>query len=103
MKRKARWKIRRIIRKNDKNKDLSHMQSEMGKLTHHDEELLGVWEGWHWNDNSGGWLDPELCAKIRQARGSGVHPSPQDVHKCRQRNVLTWNGKGTHQDRMGGD
>ena len=25
-----------------------------------------VWEGWHWDDNKGGWLDPELCAKARR-------------------------------------
>ena len=34
---------------------------------HHDEqELLSVWEGWLWDDNQGGWLDPELCAKARR-------------------------------------
>ena len=39
----------------------------MGRLMHHDEqELLSVWEGWHWDDNKGGWLDPRLCAKARQ-------------------------------------
>ena len=39
----------------------------MGKLMHHDEqELLSVWEGWHWDDNKGGWLDPELCARARR-------------------------------------
>ena len=36
-------------------------------LMHHDEqELLSVWEGWHWDDNKGGWLDPELCAQTRR-------------------------------------
>ena len=25
-----------------------------------------MWEGWHWDDNKGGWLDPELCAKARR-------------------------------------
>ena len=60
-------RICRIFRENDKNKDLSHVQSEMGKLMRHDEqELLSVWEGWHWDDNKGGWLDPELCAKARR-------------------------------------
>ena len=44
-------RICRIVRENDKNEDLSHVQSEMGKLTHHDEqELLSVWEGCHWDD-----------------------------------------------------
>ena len=61
-------RIRRFVcEKKNKNKDLSHVQSEMGKLMHHDEqELLSVWEGWHWEDNKGGWLDPELCAKARR-------------------------------------
>ena len=44
-----------------------HVRSEMVKLMHHDEqELPTVWEGWHWDDNNGGWLDPELCAKVRR-------------------------------------
>ena len=31
---------------------------------HHDEqELLSVWEGWLWDDNKGGWLDIDLCAR----------------------------------------
>ena len=30
------------------------------------KELLSLWEGWHWDDNKGGWLDPELCAKARR-------------------------------------
>ena len=34
---------------------------------HHDEqELLSLGEGWHWDDNKGGWLDPELCTKARR-------------------------------------
>ena len=60
-------KIRGIVHENDKNKRMSHVQNEMKKLTHHDEkELLSVWEGWHWDDNTGGWLDPELCAKAKR-------------------------------------
>ena len=36
----------------------------MGKLLHHNEqELLSACEGRHWDDNKGGWLDPELCAR----------------------------------------
>ena len=35
-------------------------------MHHNEQELLGVWEGWHWDDNKGGWLDPELCAKARR-------------------------------------
>ena len=39
----------------------------MGKHMHQDEqELLSAWERWHWDDNKGGWLDPELCAKARR-------------------------------------
>ena len=34
---------------------------------HHDEqELLSLWEGWHWDDNKGGWFDSGLCAKARR-------------------------------------
>ena len=43
------------------------MHGEMEKLMHHDEqELLSLWEGCHWDDHNGGWLDPELCAKARR-------------------------------------
>ena len=42
----------------------SHVQDEMVKLMHHDEQdLLSLWDGWHWDDNKGGWLDPGLRAK----------------------------------------
>ena len=41
-------RICRILHENEKNKGLSHVQNEMGRLMHHDEqELLSVWEGWH--------------------------------------------------------
>ena len=60
-------RICRIVHESDKSKGLSHVQSEMGRLMHHDEqELLSVWEGWHWDDNKGGWLDPELCAQAKR-------------------------------------
>ena len=40
---------------------------KMGKLIHHDEQaLLSLWQGWHWDDIKGGWLEPELCAKARR-------------------------------------
>ena len=49
------------------------------KLMRHDEqELLRLW---HWDDNKGGWLDLELCAKARREeveRESGRHQSRQD-------------------------
>ena len=68
---RGRWKdaerIRRIVHENDKNKGSSHVQNEMGRLMHHDEqELLSVWEGCHWDDNKGGWLDPDSCAQARR-------------------------------------
>ena len=56
-----------IIHENSENKGLSLVEAEMGKLMHQDEqELLSAWDGWHWDDNKGGWLDPELCAKARR-------------------------------------
>ena len=43
------------------------MESEVGELMHQNEqELPSVWEGWYWDDNKGGWLDPELCVTVRQ-------------------------------------
>ena len=63
-------RIRRIVREKDKNKDLSQVQNEMGRLMHHDEqELLIVWQGWHWDDNKGVWFDPEMCAQARREEG----------------------------------
>ena len=45
------------------------MQDELGKLMHHEQELLRLWEGWHWDDNKGGWrLDPEVCVKARREK-----------------------------------
>ena len=59
--------IRGVVHKTDKYKGTSHVQAEMGKLMHHDEqELLSLWEGWLWNNNKGGWLDPKLRAKARR-------------------------------------
>ena len=56
-----------IINENAESKRLSLVEAEMEKLMYQDEqELLSVWEGWHWDDNKGGWLDPELCAKTRR-------------------------------------
>ena len=67
---------------------------------HQDEqELLSAWEGWHWDDNKGGWLDLELCARreeVEYIRRHKMCVSPQ-------RGVLTRNWKGPHQERMGGD
>ena len=56
-------RTRGIDHENDKSKGTRHVQ-EMVKLMHHEEqELLSLWEGWHWDDNKGGCLDPGMCAK----------------------------------------
>ena len=56
-----------IVHENAENTGSSLVEAEMVKLMHQDEqELLSAWEGWHWDDNKGGWLDPELCAKARR-------------------------------------
>ena len=61
-----------ITHENAENKGLS-LVAEMGKVVHQDEqELLSVWEGWHWDGNKGWGLDPELCAKARRERGGGT-------------------------------
>ena len=46
-------RIRGIAHDNDKSKGTSHVQDEMEKtLMHHGEqELLSLWDGWHWDDN----------------------------------------------------
>ena len=89
----------RIVHENDKNKELSHVQNEMGRLMHHDEqELLSVWEGCHWDDNNGGWLDQELCA---QARREEEYIRRHKMYKRVSRETSLRDGKGTHQDRMG--
>ena len=68
--REQKWKtqdakrIRGIVHDN---KGTSHVQDEIGKLMHHDEqELLSLCEGWHWDDNKGVWLNPKLCAEARR-------------------------------------
>ena len=73
-------RIRRIVHENDKNKGLSHVQNEMGRLMHHDEqELLSVWEGWQWDDKIGGLVDPDLCAQARREAVEYIRR-----HKCTQ-------------------
>ena len=60
-------KIRGVVHEKDKSKASRRVQDEMGRLVRHDvQELLSVWEGWHWVDNKGGWLDPEMCARARR-------------------------------------
>ena len=90
-----------ITQENAKNKGLSLVEAEMGKLMHQDEqELLSVWEGWHWDDDKAGWLDPELCAKARREEVEYILPT-QDVRESSQRGVLTRNWKGTPSRRSG--
>ena len=60
-------------------------------MFHDEKELLSLWEGWQWNDNNGGWLDPELCAKARREEMEHI------------REVSTRDGEGTHQNWMGAD
>ena len=44
-------RIRGIAHEDDRNKGSSHVQDEMRKLMHHDEQdLLSLWEGCHWDD-----------------------------------------------------
>ena len=45
-------RIRGIFHESDKIKRTQHVQDEMEKLMHHDEQaLLSSWEGWHWDDS----------------------------------------------------
>ena len=60
-------KIRGFVHEKDKSKASRRVQDEMERLLYHDEqELRSVWEVRHWDDNKGGWLDPEMCPKARR-------------------------------------
>ena len=53
---------------------------------HHDEqELLSMWEGWHWDDNKCGWLDPELCAKARREEVEHIRHHKRYTRECKER------------------
>ena len=85
-----------IINENAENKGLSLVEAKMGKLMHRDEqELLSVWEGWHWDDNKGGW-----CAKSRREDVEYIRQHIMYVRVPRG-GVLTRNWKSDHQDRVG--
>ena len=85
---------------NDKNRRMSHVQDEMGKLMHHHEqELLSVWEGSHLDDNKGGWLDPERCAKAR--REAVEYIRRHKLHTSVPRKVCL-RETGRHQSRQDG-
>ena len=96
-------RIRSIIHENAENKGLNLVVAEMEKLMHQDEqELLSAWEGWHWDDNKGGWLDPELCAKARREEVEYIRRHKMYVRVPREV-CLRETFKGAHQDRVGGD
>ena len=92
-----------IVHENAENKGLSLVQSEMVR-THaqNEQELLSVWDGWHWDDNKGGWLDPELRAKARREEVEYIRCHKMYMRVPREV-CLRETGKGAHQDRMGGD
>ena len=72
----------------------------MDRLIHHDEqELLSVWEGWHWDDNKGGWLDPDLCAQARREEVEYIRRHKMYTRVLRE-TCIRETGKA---DRMGGD
>ena len=58
---RIRWNVHKTV----KNKGTSHVQDEMEKLMHHDEQNCSSC-GKGRDDNKDGWLDPELCAKARR-------------------------------------
>ena len=91
-----------ITHENAENKRASRVQNEMENLMHHEEqELLSVWEGWHWDDDKGAWLDPELCARARREEVEYIRRYKMCV-RVPGRGVLMLNWKGAHQDKMGG-
>ena len=63
-------------------------------MHHNEQELFGLWEGWHWHD-------PGLCAKANLKKWSTsvvticTRESPEKCAYVRR--------EGTHQDRMGRD
>ena len=62
-------RIRAIVHENDR----QSFARGNGKLMYHDEQtLLSLWQGWHWGDTKGGWLDPKPCAKARREEVESV-------------------------------
>ena len=59
-------------------------------------------EGWHWDDNKGVWLDPELCARARREEVEYIRRHKMHTRVSREVR-LRETVKGTHQDRMGRD
>ena len=94
---------RRMVHESDKCKRRRHMRNEMGRPMHHDEqELLSVWEGWHLDDNRGGWLDPELCAKARQEEVKYIrrHRVPSEVCLRKTGKAPIKSGRGSQESPM---
>ena len=90
-----------MVHENDISKRLSRVQNEMGRLMHHDaQELLSVWEGWHWDDNKGGWLDPELCANVRREEVEYIRRHKMYTRVSREA-CLRETGRGTHEAQDG--
>ena len=90
--RKDAKRIRGIVHDDNKNKRLSRVQNEMENL------MFSVWEGCHWDDNKGGWLDLELCARARREEVEYIRHQMY----TRVSSETCLREKGTHQDRMGG-
>ena len=81
-------RIRGIVHENIKIKGTNHLQHGRVKLMHHDEQaLLNLWQGWHWDDTTGGWLDPELCAKARREEVKYIRPHKMYTRVPRERDV----------------
>ena len=79
-----------IINENAENKGMSLVESEMVKLMHQDEEeLLSVWEGWHWDDNKGGCC----CAKARREEVEYIRRHKMYVRVPREVGCLRETGK----------
>ena len=92
-----------IIHENAENKWLSLVEAEMEKLMRQDEqELHSAWEGCHWDDNKGGWLDPQLCAKARREEVECIRRHKMMYVRVPREVCSRETGKATHQDRVGG-
>ena len=61
-----------------RNKRVSRVQNEMGGL------MLSVWEGWRWDDNKGGWLDPELCTRAKRDEVEHIRRHKVDTRVSRE-------------------
>ena len=94
-------RIRGIVHEHNENKRLSYVQNERGNSCIKRSRSCSACgkDGTGMTTKADGLI--QSCAPGK-ARGSGVHPSPQDVHKSHQRSVPTQDRKGTpsRQDRQ---